>query len=129
MISHSLLYVEDDVQMRAVVSSVLSRPDRTLVSCGSAEEALEASIQLYFDVLVTDEGLPGMSGIDLAAAMLAEDPHRVVVVCSGYDLADALQSMGKNVRCIRKPFDVDALEILIASLLPAGGPPSSASGA
>ena len=47
-----------------------------------------------FDVLVTDVSLPGMSGTDLARRLLADDPLRWVVLCSGYELGSQPGSWG-----------------------------------
>ena len=66
-----------------------------MTPCASAEEALVLDAGHPFDVLVTDVSLPGMSGTDLARRLLADDPLRWVVLCSGYELASQPGSWGR----------------------------------
>ncbi len=113
MTATSLLYVEDNEDLRESIAMVLEAPERELVACASGEEALEALAQGGVDVLITDVGLPGISGIDLARRVLADKPEQWVVLCSGYDMRSELAGLGPNVRALTKPFELDALERLL----------------
>ncbi len=113
MTATSLLYVEDNEDLRESIAMVLEAPERALVACASGEEALAALAQGGVDVLITDVGLPGISGIDLARRVLADKPEQWVVLCSGYDMRGELAGLGPNVRALTKPFELDALESLL----------------
>ena len=78
--------------------------------------ALALDTQEPFDVLVTDVSLPGMSGTDLARHVLAKDPERWVVLCSGYHFGAALASLGPHVRALVKPFELEDLDALLAEI-------------
>jgi two-component system cell cycle response regulator CpdR len=114
MIATSVLYVEDNEDLRDSITMALEAPERDITSCGSGEEALAALAQGGgVDVLMTDVGLPGISGVDLARRVLADKPDQWVVLCSGYDMRAELAGLGPNVRVLTKPFELDALERLL----------------
>jgi YesN/AraC family two-component response regulator len=98
---------------------------QTVTSCATAEEALELDAQQTFDLLVSDVSLPGLSGTDLARKLLAEDPQRWVVLCSGYELGSYPTSWGPNVRTLLKPFELDELDQLLGSIREAVARPAA----
>ncbi len=108
-----MLYVEDNADLRDTFQEMLEGDQRQVVSCASAEEALVLWGASDFDVLVTDIGLPGMSGTDLARRILAVQPERWVVLCSGYEYGDAVRVLGPRVRTLSKPFEVEDLDRLM----------------
>jgi two-component system, NarL family, invasion response regulator UvrY len=56
-------------------------------TASSAEEALEVVPGAGADLLLVDISLPGMSGLDLIATLLAEDPTVRALVVSGHEQA------------------------------------------
>ena len=71
---------------------------------GSAEAALPALVD--GDILLTDLGLPGMSGIELATAARARLPGLPVIFASGRAV-DPVE--GLPAQSLLKPFALDAL--------------------
>jgi CheY-like chemotaxis protein len=114
--SLSILYVEDNEHLREAIGMLMEGEGREVVSCATGEDALVADAQQVFDVVVTDVSLPGMSGTDLARALLQNNPTRWIVLCSGYDLSQGLDSLGTNVRMLRKPFELEELDALLAEI-------------
>lgn len=111
-----ILYVEDHPELRETIGMLMEGEGRTVTSCASAEEALALDAGDPFDVLVTDVSLPGISGTDLARQLLADDPQRWVVLCSGYELGSHPTQWGPNVRVLLKPFELEELEQLLTSI-------------
>ena len=111
-----MLYVEDNPELREMLQEMLEGDQREVISCATAEQALELWSASHFDVLVSDIGLPGMSGTDLARRVLAEAPECWVVLCSGYEYGDALAALGRRVRALSKPFELDDLEALMEEI-------------
>ena len=69
---------------------------------GSGEQALELLDRgSTFDVLLTDLGLPGMSGEELAAEVRRRFPELPVIIASGYGPSDAPP---EGLRFIGKPY-------------------------
>ena len=111
-----ILYVEDHPELRETIGMLMEGEGRTVTPCASAEEALVLDAGNPFDVLVTDVSLPGLSGTDLARQLLADDPQRWVVLCSGYELGSHPTQWGPNVRVLLKPFELEELEQLLNSI-------------
>lgn len=70
-----------------------------------------------FDVLFTDQTMPGMTGDALARAALTVRPDLIVVLCSGYSEHYQLEDAARDgVRAfVTKPIDRAALRDLLAS--------------
>lgn len=111
-----ILYVEDNEELRETIAMLMEMEGRSITKCATAEAALQLDAKETFDVLVTDVSLPGMSGTDLARQVLAKDPERWVVLCSGYQFGTALSSLGPRVRALVKPFELDELDALLAEI-------------
>ncbi len=111
-----ILYVEDNPELRETIGLLMEGDGQTVTSCATAEEALELDAAQNFDLLVSDVSLPGLSGTDLARKLLAEDPLRWVVLCSGYELGAYPGAWGPNVRTLLKPFELEELESLLGSI-------------
>ncbi|MBX3625261.1 MAG: response regulator [Rhizobacter sp.] len=109
----TILYVEDSDDLRDTIGMLLEAPGREVVCCATAEEALAILAEREADIVITDVSLPGMSGTDLARKLLAEQPERRVVLCSGYEFGDAVRQFGPNVRALLKPFEPEEMEALV----------------
>jgi signal transduction histidine kinase/ActR/RegA family two-component response regulator len=88
--TETVLVVDDEPAVLALVTRVLSREGYRALGAGGGAEALElAGAEGKVDALVTDVVMPGMRGPDLARAFLARWPDSPVLYMSGYaeDLA------------------------------------------
>ncbi|MDP9044451.1 MAG: response regulator [Pseudomonadota bacterium] len=112
----TILYVEDNEHLRETIGMLMEGDGREVVLCASGEEAIACCEQQRFDLVVTDVSLPGISGTDLARRLLRADPGRWLVLCSGYDFVDSVRQFGPNVRSLRKPFELEELDALIAEV-------------
>ncbi len=83
--SRRILLVEDEVVLRMSVADMFERLECRVAAVGNAEQALEMLDRGgSFDLLLTDLGLPGMSGEELAAEVGRRYPALPVVIASGY---------------------------------------------
>ena len=97
-----ILLVEDEVVLRMSTTDMLERLDCFVSGVGSGEQALEMlSRGAAFDLLLTDLGLPGMSGEELAAEVRTRFPGLPVVIASGYGRSS---SQVEGVHFISKPY-------------------------
>ncbi|MDR7332251.1 response regulator [Roseateles asaccharophilus] len=110
------LFVEDNPDLREQISWLLQELGLQLQTCATAEEALAVSAAQAFDLVITDVSLPGMSGVDLARALLLQRPDAWVVFSSGYAMGSDLGSFGPNVRALLKPFELSDVERLVAEV-------------
>ncbi len=111
-----ILFVEDNDYLRETMAEMLEADGRHIASCASAEEALVEFEQNGADVIVTDVSLPGISGIELARRALARVPGTWVIVSSGYGFERGLDTLGPTVRSLPKPFELDAMDNLLAEI-------------
>ena len=78
-----VLCVDDDDQMLALLDRLLRRAGIEPILLSSAEEALAAIGDPTLDVCVSDVNMPGMSGLELLAAVKAKRPGLEVVIMTG----------------------------------------------
>jgi signal transduction histidine kinase/DNA-binding response OmpR family regulator len=97
-----VLLVEDEVLLRMSTTDMLERLGCSVAGVGSGEAALELlAREGGYDLLVTDVGLPGMSGEELAVKVRQQYPTLPVVIASGYG-RPGLQ--GEGIQFISKPY-------------------------
>jgi len=84
--SERVLYVDDDEALVMLVTRMLERLGYRVSGYTNPVSALEKfqSNPRDFDAVVTDLSMPGMSGFDVAAAVLAARADTPVVMTSGY---------------------------------------------
>jgi PAS domain S-box-containing protein len=99
---HRVLFVEDEVVLRMSTVDMLERLGFLVAAVGSAEQALELLDRgNSFEVLLTDLGLPGMTGEELAAEVRRRFPALPVIIATGYGKSD---TPADGVRFIGKPY-------------------------
>ena len=120
----SVLLVEDDAEVRAVMRRFLDSFGCVVSEAPSAEQALLAiAAGLRFELLLTDIALgPGMRGSELAARVQEQLPAVAVVLMSGYsaELIEADSGSPPAWELLRKPCSREELGAAIARVLDAG---------
>jgi signal transduction histidine kinase len=88
-----VLLVDDEVPVLAATAEVLSRLGYEAVSFSDSHAALVAfeAAPEQFDVVVTDEAMPGLTGTGLARALRRRRPDLPIVLVSGYTGAIQMQ--------------------------------------
>ena len=89
----SVLVVDDEADIRFVVRRMIERMegDSLVVhEASSGDEAIERWRALRPDVIVLDQRMPGLSGVETAARILAEHPAQRLILFTAYrdDLED-----------------------------------------
>lgn len=85
-----VLVVDDRAPFRIAAAAVLARtPGFVRVGeAASGEEAVALAAALRPDLVLMDVRLPGISGVEAAAQVVAHAPGTVVILCSTYARAD-----------------------------------------
>lgn len=105
--SRRILVVDDDAQVRRVACTILRRAGHHVAECPDAEACLQRlDTDATWDLVLTDVGLPGMSGRQLAEVLQNRAGAPAVVVTSGYDAAgrDGGGELPPGVMFLPKPF-------------------------
>ena len=102
-----VLLVDDEEDMRLVMRVGLNLANEDLVVVGEAadgESALLLADELDPTIVVLDQRMPGLSGLETAVALLERRPGQRMMLCSAF-LDDALRKEALEVgfgRCIEK---------------------------
>ena len=101
-----VLVIDDQADVRAMISIVLRIHHFEIVEAASATAALRAFEQQSFDLAIVDIFLQDTNGSDLIRMLRDRVPHLPVVAISGMTALDFLpESPGlSNVICLQKPF-------------------------
>ena len=97
--SIATLVVDDEPDIRMLIRLTIDEANEGLFVCGEAadgHEALALAPGVVPDVVVVDQRMPGMSGIETAIALRAGRPDQRIVLCSAF-LDTELRSEGEQV--------------------------------
>jgi PAS domain S-box-containing protein len=119
----TVLLVEDDPTVRAVVRRMLETEGFTILEASEGAEALalsDAGAPGSLSVLVTDTIVPGPGGTDLAHRVRGRHPALSTVIMSGYTdrITAGKKTLGPRTEFIVKPFTAADLHARLAVLLP-----------
>ncbi len=107
-----VLAVDDDVLVRMGTAAMLEDLGHTVKEANSGEEALKILAQgTKVDLVVTDQAMPRMTGVQLAEAILAERPGLPIILATGY--AELPVGLGTTLPRLSKPFTQEQLAIAL----------------
>ncbi len=116
----SVLVVEDDASVRLLVVEVLQDLGYSAVEAVNADTAL-ARIRQHgrFDLMISDVGLPGTNGRQLAEMARERLPELKVLFITGYSAIAVNKSafLAEGMDMITKPFDLEQLARKIREML------------
>jgi len=117
----TILHVDDDPDIRLLISASLHEFGYVVATAGTNAEAMELASQLKFDLCILDVKLPDGSGIELCQKIQNLQPKVPVLYYSAY-ASDEEQEAALSVcgdAYLKKPVSAVELEQTIAELLEA----------
>ncbi|MDT5294429.1 MAG: hypothetical protein QOJ76_1309 [Acidobacteriota bacterium] len=102
-----IMLVDDDPASLRLLERLFNR-DHQVLTAASGPEALALLEQHDVALLITDQRIPGMTGIELLKQTASLRPHMVRIILTGHADAEALVeaiNCGQVYRCVRKPWD------------------------
>ena len=112
-----ILFVDDEEEVRAVVSEMLTVDGHQIIETANGAQALaRLAVDSSIDLVLTDLGMPGMTGWDVARTVRASRPSLMVGLVTGWgetpeatpDLRDCVDFI------VSKPVDRDTLYRAVA---------------
>lgn len=107
-----LLVVDDDVSVRSQLERLYAQSGYTVVSVGSAEDAIGYLGEEDIDFVITDIKLPGMDGVQLMGYIHQNFPDVPAIAITGYsDIQTAVNVLKLGASdFVVKPFDLAAVQ-------------------
>lgn len=123
-----VLVIDDQADVRTMISIVLRIHRFEIVEAATAEAALKAFEDENFDLAIVDIFLQGSNGSDLIGNLRERMPGLPVVAISGMTALDFLSKSPElaDVVCLQKPFRPNDLMRAIDAAQEAVGPSASA---
>ena len=123
MIRH-ILAIDDSAAMRQILSATLTTAGYEVTLAADGEEGLENALAMPYDLVLTDQHMPGKTGLDLITALRGNPAYQVTPILvltteSGEPFKAAARAAGAT-GWIEKPLDPDMLTELVAALAESG---------
>ena len=112
---HTILVVDDEPDVVQSVKDLL-RLDYNVLGCTRAEDASKLMKEHDVDVIMTDQRMPGMTGVELLSEMKVPYPEATRLLFTGYaDIRAVIEAInqGNVYRYITKPWDPDELQTIL----------------
>ena len=110
MIRHRILVVDDELSIRRLLGSTLSRAGYDVIEAATARDALDTAAAEAPDAILLDLGLPDRDGLELVP-LLKKRGRMPVLIISARDATDdkvAALDLGAD-DYVTKPFDTEEL--------------------
>ncbi len=115
----SILVVDDDPEMRALLLDVLRNEGYEVAEAKDGTEAVLAIRARSFDVILMDKNMPGPSGLDLIPGFRRVCPRSQIILMTAYgDVPSFMEAVEKGaVEYLFKPFRMEEMKTAIARAL------------
>jgi signal transduction histidine kinase len=116
----SVLLVEDDESVRLLVRDVLEELGYKATEAPDGQQAVRILEDgQRFDLMISDVGLPGMNGRQLAEIAREHLPDLPILFVTGYAESAAVRGgfLSNNMQMIAKPFQIEMLSARIREML------------
>jgi signal transduction histidine kinase/CheY-like chemotaxis protein len=116
LIPYTILLVDDDGLVCSTTSNTLADLGHRVFEAPSGKRALEILRSgTAVDLVLTDQAMPGMTGLQLAAEIRASWPDLPIMLTTGY--ADLPDRGGLNLPRLVKPYGQEEMAAAIAALM------------
>jgi len=125
-----ILVVEDDDQLRAVLTQILERAGHEVAEAANGRAAMELQRRAGADLVITDIIMPEMDGIEIITALRRDFPAVKIIAMSGgsrigpVEFLNLARLLGAH-RTLHKPFALQDMLEAVDELLgraPSGSP-------
>ncbi|UCE07955.1 MAG: sigma-54-dependent Fis family transcriptional regulator, partial [bacterium] len=109
-----ILVVDDEKKICSILSQILSEEGYAIQTVGSGESAIEVVDSFRPDLILMDQNMPGMNGIETMVEIKNRHPEITVIILTAFgSIPLAVEAIKKGAYdYLSKPFDNDELLIL-----------------
>lgn len=114
-----ILIVDDELSMREFLSILLDREGYQTEQVDCAESALNSIDSVFYDLIISDVNMPGLSGLDLLKRIKKVSPETAVLLVTAFSTSEqAVEAMKLGAYdYIAKPFKVEEIKVLVKNAL------------
>ena len=114
----SILLVDDEAKIRNALADALREEGHEVVSIGSPREAQRLLARGTFDVLIVDNLMPELTGLDLIRELVASSPAadrpQILMMTAHATVESAIEAMKLGALDYpQKPFEIDELLVVV----------------
>ena len=119
-----ILIADDEIEILGLYKAFLEGKGREVITSTEGRKCVETYKRFnhgqenYFDVIILDQKMPFMTGLQAAVKILEINPHQKIIFASGYlekTLLEVLTRLDKAIAVIEKPFSLDVLDYMISN--------------
>ena len=119
-----ILLIDDEKLLTELGKTMLERLGYRVTMLTNSQEALALfrDEPESFDAVITDQTMPGMTGMELARKMLRIRPNLPIILCTGYSiLVDEVQAKAAGIKGFAmKPYTMNVISMLLREVLAKG---------
>jgi PAS domain S-box-containing protein len=123
--SRRLLLIDDETTVRTTMGTLLRAVGHEVTEAENGPDGLASLADRLVDLVITDLGMPGMTGWEVAQQVKAAQPHLPVILLTGWGQQAPPPASGQDCvdRVLGKPIRLEALQGAIAALTGPGESP------
>jgi DNA-binding NtrC family response regulator len=116
----SILLVDDEEKILKALARPLRQAGHEVVETSAARSALKLLAERTFDLVIVDNVMPEMSGLDLIREYLGTtaDPAQIIMMTAHATVESAIEAMKLGaLDYLQKPFEIDELQVVVRRAL------------
>ncbi len=120
MPQRTILIVDDEEKILKAIKRTLRNENYTIFAATGGDEGLKLLEMREFDLVVSDQNMPGMDGVTFLQKVKAEQPETLTIMLTGEkEIQVAMQAINEAgvYKFILKPWDDEDLKITIRRAL------------
>jgi CheY-like chemotaxis protein len=114
-----ILVVEDEPMVRALIARILSDAGYEVIAVANGQAALDAArgAEVGFDMVVTNNYMPGLNGAELIARVRQDFPSLPILHIDDVSRRRVDKALPDDVPTVYKPFSIATLREAVQRLL------------
>ncbi len=115
-VKRTLLLVDDEKEITSALLRLLRGDGYTILQAHSGQEGLELLSKNLVGVIISDQRMPEMSGVEFLTQAKALYPKTIRIILSGYADLDAIKNainFGAIYKYLSKPWDNESLSVCV----------------
>jgi len=113
----TVLVIDDDEDVRQFIAASLEEYGHEVIEAADGVDGIERFGATQPDLVVIDYIMPGLSGAEVAAHIVATKPGQPILFVSGYNETDQIRRVAPDANILAKPFRAATLEDAVRAAL------------